>query len=173
MVMPSPGAVCPASVIWGFRMFSCDCSSMVPDTSNTIIRAPDALIAARKLPSPASFRLVTLITFPPRPPVTFCPKPSAPGKANASSTTGVGPSSSSLPLSFSVTPLPLLQKVNIIQDKIVNGIKSVLYIFCMFIKYLIYICRQGAYSLWAYRVIFIRTNADRQLSHDRQNHFLV
>ena len=37
---------------------------------------------ARKLPSPASLRLVTSYTSPPRPPMVYFPYPSAVGKAN-------------------------------------------------------------------------------------------
>src|SRR5690606_29395811 len=89
--MPSPGAVCPAMVRSPLLMVSLEFNVIVPDTSNTMILAPAAAIAARKLPVPESFRLVTLMTLPPRPPVASLPKPSAPGKARAVSLIGTGP----------------------------------------------------------------------------------
>jgi hypothetical protein len=54
---------------------------MVPETAKTTIRGFFASTASRKLPGPASLRLDTIITSPPRPPVANFPKPSAPGKA--------------------------------------------------------------------------------------------
>src|SRR5215207_2699089 len=81
-VTPAPGAVCPAIVMYGFviRMFP----RMTPLTSNTTIRGPSAAHAAARLPAPEALRLVTLMTFPPRPPVLAAPHPSAPGKAFSS-----------------------------------------------------------------------------------------
>src|SRR5678816_1784890 len=52
-----------------------------PDTRKITVRGPSASQAARKLPSPASFRFVTKMTRPPRPPGVLAPKPSAPGNA--------------------------------------------------------------------------------------------
>src|SRR5687768_6943175 len=65
--------------MYGFviRMFP----RMTPLTSNTTIRGPSAAHAAARLPAPEALRLVTLITFPPRPPALPAPHPSAPGKA--------------------------------------------------------------------------------------------
>ncbi|HSL86834.1 MAG TPA: hypothetical protein VK861_07850 [Bacteroidales bacterium] len=54
---------------------------IVPDTRKTTVLAPDSATAARRLPSPESFRFVTSITLPPRPPTEKRPPPSAPGKA--------------------------------------------------------------------------------------------
>jgi hypothetical protein len=48
-------------------------------------------MAARRLPAPASLRLITFKTDPDLPPVTSFPNPSAPGNARAASITGVGP----------------------------------------------------------------------------------
>src|SRR5687767_11109758 len=78
-VMPAPGAVCPAIVMYGLviRMFP----RMTPLTSNTTIRGPSAAHAAARLPAPEALRLVTLMTFPPRPPALAAPHPSAPGNA--------------------------------------------------------------------------------------------
>ena len=89
--IPSPGAVCPAIVKLPFFIIKEEVRTIRPDTRNTIVLAPFARIAALKLPGPLSFKLVTSITFPPRPPVTSLPKPSAPGKAYAVSVTGSGP----------------------------------------------------------------------------------
>ena len=58
---------------------------MVPETRKTTVLEPSASTAARKLPGPASFRLVTSSTLPPRPPVVYIPKPSAPGNAGIKS----------------------------------------------------------------------------------------
>ena len=54
---------------------------MVPSTSKTMVRAPVVVSAARSEPTPESFRFVTLMTLPPRPPLAHIPNPSAPGKA--------------------------------------------------------------------------------------------
>src|SRR5699024_1175606 len=86
--MPSPGAVWPATVTSPLLICKFDSSAIVPETLKSIIRGPNVSIAARKLPSPESFKLVTYITFPPRPPVASCPKPSALVKAFASSSIG-------------------------------------------------------------------------------------
>jgi hypothetical protein len=53
---------------------------IVPDTSKITTLGPEASQAARRLPGPLSFRLVTLITLPPRPAGVSEPNPSAPGK---------------------------------------------------------------------------------------------
>ena len=45
------------------------------------VRGPLASTHARKLPLPESFRFVTSITTPPRPPTASAPAPSAPGNA--------------------------------------------------------------------------------------------
>src|ERR1700744_1108049 len=45
------------------------------------VRGPLASTHARKLPLPESFRFVTSITTPPRPPIASAPAPSAPGNA--------------------------------------------------------------------------------------------
>jgi hypothetical protein len=83
-VIPPPGAVWPAMVIWPLAIFSWRFSGIVPATSNTTVRGPSASTAARRDPGPESSRLVTLITAPPRPPVANRPAPSAPGKARTS-----------------------------------------------------------------------------------------
>src|SRR5678810_155739 len=57
---------------------------IIPATLNTIILAPPCSQAQRKLPGPLSFRLVTTITLPPRPPKLYLPPPSAPGNAGMS-----------------------------------------------------------------------------------------
>src|SRR5688500_7961784 len=77
--MPAPGAVWPAIVILGLviRMSP----RMTPLTSKTTIRGPSAAQASARLPGPDAFRLVTLMTLPPRPPLLIAPQPSAPGKA--------------------------------------------------------------------------------------------
>ena len=56
-------------------------SSIVPDTSNTIILGPEAITASLKDPGPESFKLITWITLPPRPPVMLLPAPNALGNA--------------------------------------------------------------------------------------------
>ena len=53
----------------------------MPETLNTTMRAPPCSQAHRKEPGPSSLRLVTVSTFPPRPPKVYMPPPSAPGKA--------------------------------------------------------------------------------------------
>ena len=58
-----------------------DSKRMIPATLNTIMRAPPVSQASRKEPGPRSFRLVTVITLPPRPPKLYIPPPSAPGNA--------------------------------------------------------------------------------------------
>src|ERR1700759_2811953 len=45
------------------------------------VRGPLASTQARKLPLPESFRFVTSMTTPPRPPTASAPAPSAPGNA--------------------------------------------------------------------------------------------
>src|SRR5437773_8684945 len=79
--MPSPGADCPARVRYGDLTVIGDFNAIVPATRKTTMRGPVASHAARKLPGPLSFRFVTMMTFPPRPPGVVEPKPSAPGKA--------------------------------------------------------------------------------------------
>jgi hypothetical protein len=59
MVIPGLGAVCPATVRYGFRMSRREVSTIVPDTSKTTVRGPDARSAALSDPAPESFRLVT------------------------------------------------------------------------------------------------------------------
>jgi hypothetical protein len=54
---------------------------MLPPTRNTQVRGPLASTHARSDPFPESFRFVTSITTPPRPPVAAAPPPSAPGNA--------------------------------------------------------------------------------------------
>ena len=79
--IPSPGAVCPAMVRLSFVTMISEAKLILPLTSNTMVLAPDALQASRKLPGPLSFKLVTLYTSPPLPPDVYLPKPSAPGNA--------------------------------------------------------------------------------------------
>src|SRR5690606_9670314 len=55
---------------------------MTPPTSKTTMRL-GALTASRNDPGPESFRFVTWMTSPPRPPDVSRPKPSAPGKAKS------------------------------------------------------------------------------------------
>ena len=78
---PSPGAVCPAIVTYGARTIMGDSNLIIPETLKTMIRAPPVSQASRKEPGPRSFKLVTVITLPPRPPKLYMPPPSAPGKA--------------------------------------------------------------------------------------------
>ena len=73
MHIPSPGAVCPAIVIYGFLIFNALFKSIVPDTLKTTVLGPFASIAALKLPSPESLRFVTSYTLPPRPPIVYFP----------------------------------------------------------------------------------------------------
>ena len=70
-------------------MRSDDCNGMFPETPKTTVRVPFSSNAARKLPGPESFKLVTAITRPPRPPLAFAPKPSAPGNAGTLAETGI------------------------------------------------------------------------------------
>src|SRR3546814_5692408 len=58
---------------------------MTPPTVNTQVRGPFASMQARSEPGPESFRLLTLMTAPPRPPCALRPKPSAPGKPSGRS----------------------------------------------------------------------------------------
>ena len=82
--MPSPGAVWPAMVMYGSVIFSGEASVISPPTRKITMRGPLAMQASRKLPGPASFRLVTKMTLPPRPPTAMAPKPSASGNAGIS-----------------------------------------------------------------------------------------
>src|SRR3546814_19188874 len=61
---------------------------MTPPTVNTQVRGPFASLQARSKPGPESFRLLTLMTAPPRPPCASRPKPSAPGKASGAALAG-------------------------------------------------------------------------------------
>src|SRR3954454_14016847 len=79
--MPAPGAVWPAIVRYGFDTYIELCSWMTPDTVNTQVRGPVAVTQARSDPGPESFRFVTLMTVPPRPPFDVAPPPCAPGNA--------------------------------------------------------------------------------------------
>ena len=63
--IPSPGAVCPATVIWGWSMpilpplpFLPSLRSMTPDTAKTTMRL-GWLTASARLPGPEAFKLVT------------------------------------------------------------------------------------------------------------------
>ena len=89
-VMPSPGAVCPAMVMSPLLMVRpvSSSSSITPDTSNTTIRGPLAIQAARKEPGPLLFRLVTLMMRPPRPPVAPFPYPVGSNRVPKSLATG-------------------------------------------------------------------------------------
>ena len=81
---PSPGAVCPASVKFLALQRISDFNSILPETAKTTVVASfceHCCNAHLKEPSPSSLVLVTITTFPPRPPVAFLPKPSAVGKA--------------------------------------------------------------------------------------------
>ena len=60
-----------------------------PATRKTHVRGPLPITQARSDPTPKSFRFVTSITRPPRPPVEAEPPPCAPGKA-AGVEAGVG-----------------------------------------------------------------------------------
>src|ERR1700730_15330292 len=79
IVMPPPGAVCPAMVRYGFETCNRDWFTMFPPTRNTQVLGPLASTQARSDPFPESFRFVTSITTPPRPPTDARPPPSAPG----------------------------------------------------------------------------------------------
>ncbi|MCJ7544709.1 MAG: hypothetical protein MUP47_09140 [Phycisphaerae bacterium] len=59
MQTPPPGAVCPAMVMYGLRMFTSVSRLIVPATRNTTVRGPLPWQAARKLPGPLSARVVT------------------------------------------------------------------------------------------------------------------
>ena len=67
--------------MYGFLICMRDLPVIKPDTRNTQVRGPEASRQARKLPLPESFRFVTSITTPPRPPTDSAPPPSAPGNA--------------------------------------------------------------------------------------------
>ena len=103
-VMPPPGAVCPATVRYGSSITICSLTSMVPDTPNTTNRRPPDSRASRRLPAPASFRFVTVMTRPPRPPGVPHPKPSAPGKAGNFPPHASLVSRPALPLAWVVQP---------------------------------------------------------------------
>ena len=60
---------------------------IIPETLKTIVLAPTASQASRKVPFPLSSKLVTTNIFPPRPPCVYAPPPSAPGKAGISAKT--------------------------------------------------------------------------------------
>src|SRR5580704_11190499 len=80
--MTSPGAVCPATVRKGFeKRRSPEVMGKSPATRKTQVRGPLPITQARSDPAPKSFRLVTSITRPPRPPSEAEPPPYAPGKA--------------------------------------------------------------------------------------------
>src|SRR5690606_2117189 len=63
----------------GFLIVRFFVSRIVPDTSNTHTRGPEAATQAPSEPAPDSLRLVTLCTVPPRPAGVSMPKPAAPG----------------------------------------------------------------------------------------------
>src|ERR1700748_3155463 len=67
--------------MYGFLICMRDLPVIKPDTRKTQVRGPEASRQARKLPLPVSFRFVTSITTPPRPPTDSAPPPSAPGNA--------------------------------------------------------------------------------------------
>src|SRR5436190_24329732 len=83
--IPSPGDVCPAMVRNGFLTLIGEPRLIRPDTRKITVRGPSASQAARKLPGPESFRFVTKMTRPPRPPAVLAPNPLAPGKAGMAS----------------------------------------------------------------------------------------
>ena len=85
-----PGAVCPATVRNGLPMVTSLFGVIRPATRNTTVRGPVAIRAARKDPGPLSFRFVTSITAPPRPPAASAPPPCAPGKAARAPGVGLG-----------------------------------------------------------------------------------
>src|SRR5579863_1975011 len=76
-----PGLVCPAIVKKGFETCSSEKLVIRPATRKMHVRGPLASTHARSEPPPESFRLVTSITAPPRPPALGAPPPCAPGKA--------------------------------------------------------------------------------------------
>ena len=82
MVMPAPGAVWPAIVMFGPVIRTLP--RITPLTSKTTMRGPSCRQAHCSEPGPEGFRFVTLMTFPPRPPTATAPKPSAPGNAGRS-----------------------------------------------------------------------------------------
>src|SRR5262249_12568547 len=82
--IPSPGADWPATVRKAFFTTMGELSVINPETRKITILGPSASQAARKLPAPESFRLVTKMTLPPRPPGVVAPNPSAPGNAGIS-----------------------------------------------------------------------------------------
>jgi hypothetical protein len=65
--------------MYGFLICMRDLPVIRPDTRKTQVRGPEASRHARKLPLPVSFRFVTSITVPPRPPTDSAPPPSASG----------------------------------------------------------------------------------------------
>ena len=74
-VMPGDGAVWPAMVTKGSLMMSrARLRSMMPPTSNTMMRGPGVCRASSSDPGPKSARLVTLMIAPPRPPGVSAPK---------------------------------------------------------------------------------------------------
>ena len=84
MLMPSPGAVCPASVQLARFTRRLLLRRISPFTANTMVSGSPGywLKAHRSVPSSSvSANDVTVTTFPPRPPVAYLPKPSAVGKA--------------------------------------------------------------------------------------------
>src|SRR5690606_6365258 len=81
---PSPGADCPAIVMYGARIISGVFSRIIPATLNTMMRGPPCSQASRNVPGPLSSKLVTTITLPPLPPKLYLPPPSAPGNAGIS-----------------------------------------------------------------------------------------
>ena len=70
--MPGDGAVCPRMVVLAPMVRSL-AKGITPDTSKTTIFFLLPLTAARKEPVPLSLRLVTWMTVPPLPPVTYLP----------------------------------------------------------------------------------------------------
>lgn len=88
MVIPSPGAVCPAIVMPVERLMrSTSLSIIQPDTLNTTVMGSlgYCFTAQRKEPvigfSASSSSVVTVTTIPPLPPEANFPKPSAEGNA--------------------------------------------------------------------------------------------
>jgi hypothetical protein len=90
MVIPSPGAVCPAMVRLSLLMVNRLVNVIVPDTSKTTVLAPDWVTAQRRLPwLLLSASVFTTKTLPPRPPQVYLPAPSAVGKARRFPAAGV------------------------------------------------------------------------------------
>ena len=86
MLMPSPGAVWPASVQSARLTSSMLLMCISPFTANTMVSGSSGYCwkAQRSVPSlPSSASDVTVTTCPPRPPVVYLPKPSAVGNAGA------------------------------------------------------------------------------------------